>query len=132
VRVLLLVAMTAVLALVLPRFWPALWRGVEITAAQWATKLAGAALALSQLAGLSWFFAARGALGGELGTAQPLQPPAGLGVYEGGVWIAGGAPHDAAALVSAALAVHAFALCVALAAAAIAQLTAPAGKERRA
>jgi hypothetical protein len=142
VRLLLLAAAVLVMALVLPRIWSwlarrhlpqraeaaALWRGCEVTAAQWSCKLLGAALVLSQLVQVPWYLAFQAALGGELASAQPFQPPASLGVYEGGVWIAGGAPHGSA-LVSAALAFHAFSLCVALGAAALAQLFVPAAPE---
>jgi hypothetical protein len=57
---------------------------------------------------------------------QPLQPPVGLGTYEGGVWLAAGAgPGAVGIVVSAALAVHAFSLAVALGSAAVAQLRLP-------
>jgi hypothetical protein len=134
-RLLLYVAAAGLMAFVLPRAWSwlstrhlphrpetaALWRGLGITAAQWACKLLGATLVLSQLVRMPWDLAWRAALGGEFAAAQPFQPPAGLGVYEGGVWLAAGAPHGTS-LISAALAFHAFSLCVALGAAALAQL----------
>jgi hypothetical protein len=144
-RALLLAAALLAMGLVLPPTWSwlarrhlpqraeaaSLWRGYEVTAAQWSCKLLGAALVLSQLLHVPVFAALQAALGGELASAQPFQPPASLGVYEGGVWIAGGAPHGSA-LVSAALAFHAFSVCVALGAAAIAYLFVPAAQEGRA
>jgi voltage-gated potassium channel Kch len=64
-------------------------------------------------------------LGGELAGVQPLQGPAGLGSYQAGVWLAARASDTLEpALLAAALAVHAFALIVALGAAALAQLIA--------
>ena len=61
-----------------------------------------------------------GALGGELAAVLPVQGPAGLGTYEAGVWagVQSQAPgtFDNAALLGAALAVHALGVVVALAA----------------
>jgi uncharacterized membrane protein YbhN (UPF0104 family) len=62
----------------------------------------------------------RGALGGELAGALPLQGPAGLGTYEAGVWVGAKLWHaEAPQIAAAALAVHAFSLAVSLVAAAL-------------
>lgn len=99
--------------------------GWVLCAANWLVKLAVFALVLQSLAPLDLGAALRGALGGEVASVLPLQGPAGLGTYEAGVWAAarmGGAAlgDSASAQVAAgALALHAFALGVALAAAAM-------------
>jgi uncharacterized membrane protein YbhN (UPF0104 family) len=102
-----------------------------VSAGNWSLKVLANGCLLAALAGLPLLDAWRAALGGELAGVQPLQPPAGLGTYEGGVWLAAGAAPDAVGLVvSAALAVHAFSLAVALGAAAVAQLRLPGSKLR--
>ena len=102
------------------------WKGLAVSAGNWTLKVLANGSLLAALAGLPLADAWRAAMGGELAGVQPLQPPAGLGTYEGGVWLAAGAPHDAVGIVvSAALAVHAFSLAVALGAAALAQLRLP-------
>lgn len=89
----------------------------------WTLKVLALGGLMLALADLPLHAALRAALGGELAGVQPLQGPAGLGTYEAGVWLASGAASDAqASVVAAALAVHAFALAVALGAAALAQL----------
>ena len=91
-------------------------------AANWAVKVVALGGLLATLAGVSLVSGLRGALGGELAAVLPLQGPAGLGTYEGGVWAAV-ALHDRSALTQlgiAALAVHLFVLVVSLAAAAVA------------
>jgi hypothetical protein len=98
--------------------------GWGLCAANWVVKLAVFALLLRALAPLDFSAALRGALGGELASVLPLQGPAGLGTYEAGVWAAAmldrGVGLDATAGVAAgALALHAFALVVALASAAM-------------
>jgi hypothetical protein len=98
--------------------------GWALCAANWLVKLAVLALLLQALAPLDVLAALRGALGGELASVLPLQGPAGLGTYEAGVWAAAlmgeASVTGAGAQVAAgALALHAFSLAVALAAAAM-------------
>jgi hypothetical protein len=98
--------------------------GWALCAANWLVKLAVFALLLQALAPLDFSAALRGALGGEVASVLPLQGPAGLGTYEAGVWAAAlmgdASIHGPGAQVAAgALALHAFSLAVALAAAAI-------------
>lgn len=98
--------------------------GWALCAANWLVKLAVLALLLQALAPLDVMAALRGALGGELASVLPLQGPAGLGTYEAGVWAAAlmgqASVTGAGAQVAAgALALHAFSLAVALAAAAM-------------
>lgn len=98
--------------------------GWALCAANWLVKLAVLALLLQALAPLDVMAALRGALGGELASVLPLQGPAGLGTYEAGVWAAAlmgdASVSGAGAQVAAgALALHAFSLAVALAAAAM-------------
>lgn len=103
-----------------------LWRGAGASLALWSLKIAANGGLLAALLGLPLETALRAGLGGELGGVQPLQPPAGLGSYEAGVWLAAGLPEALAPrVVAAALAVHAFSLCLALGAAGIAQLLGP-------
>ena len=103
-----------------------LWRGAGASLALWSLKIAANGGLLAALAGLPPEAGLRAALGGELGGVQPLQPPAGLGAYEAGVWLAAWQPQDLAPrVVAAALAVHAFSLCLALGAAGLAQLLGP-------
>ncbi|HEV8314718.1 MAG TPA: lysylphosphatidylglycerol synthase domain-containing protein [Burkholderiaceae bacterium] len=92
-------------------------------ASNWMLKLLVIAALLSQLAGLPVAPALAGALAGELAAVLPLQAPAGIGSYEGGVWLgAGGWPHgaDAGVLFGAALVVHALLLAVSCAGALLA------------
>jgi hypothetical protein len=98
--------------------------GWALCAANWVVKLGVFALLLQALAPLDFAAALRGALGGEVASVLPLQGPAGLGTYEAGVWAAAlmgdASLHGPGAQVAAgALALHAFSLAVALAAAAI-------------
>lgn len=98
-----------------------LWRGAGASLALWSLKIAANGGLIGALAGLGLGPSLRAGLGGEWGGVQPLQPPAGLGAYEAGVWLALGLPADRAPdVVAAALAVHAFSLCVALGAAGLA------------
>lgn len=81
--------------------------------ANWACKLGAIGGLLAALAGLPPLAGLRGALGGELAGALPLQGPATLGTYEAAVWAlvqwpAGG--HATPLLVPMTLVVHAFAL----------------------
>jgi hypothetical protein len=99
------------------------WAGAGASAANWTLKVLANGGLFAALAGVPLAVALRGALGGELAGVQPLQPPAGLGTYEGGVWLATSLPsHWAPTVVAAALAVHAFSLSVALVAAGLTQL----------
>lgn len=98
--------------------------GWACSAANWLLKLVVYGGLLTLVAGLPPLAALAGALGGELAAVLPLQGPAGLGTYEAGVWagahsqLAGGT--DNAALLGAALTVHALGIVVALAAGALA------------
>lgn len=98
--------------------------GWALCVANWMVKLGVFALVLQALAPLDGAAALRGALGGELASVLPLQGPVGLGTYEAGVWAAalvGQSPvaGTAAQVAAGALALHAFALAVALASAAL-------------
>jgi hypothetical protein len=98
--------------------------GWALCAANWLVKLGVFALLLQALAPLDFAAALRGALGGELASVLPLQGPAGLGTYEAGVWAAALLDHgvglgDTGPVAAGALALHAFALGVALASAAM-------------
>jgi hypothetical protein len=98
--------------------------GWALCAANWLVKLAVFALLLRALAPLDFAAALRGALGGELASVLPLQGPAGLGTYEAGVWAAALVDHHVGLeltgqVAAGALALHAFALAVALASAAM-------------
>lgn len=145
-RLLALLALVLLAANALPPLWPwlarraglvtegtahrvllgQLWRGTGASLALWSLKILANGGLMGALAGLPLAAALRAGLGGELGGVQPLQPPAGLGAYEAGVWLAVRLPVDRAPeLVAAALAVHAFSLCIALGAAALAQVTIP-------
>jgi hypothetical protein len=98
-----------------PRGW--LW-----ASANWTVKLAVLALLMHTLMGiatvepgaaaLSAEQAAAAALGGEVAAVLPLQPPAGFGTYEAGVWagarLAGAAEVDGPQLLGAAFTVHLF------------------------
>jgi hypothetical protein len=81
----------------------------------WALKLAVIGALLAVLAGAGPAAGQRGALGGEIAGALPLQGPAGIGSYELGVWAAmrlGDAPPLGPVVVAAVL-VHAFVAIVA-------------------
>jgi hypothetical protein len=107
------------------------------SAGNWSLKLVAVAALLLPLAGLHWDAALHGALGGELAALLPLQGPAGLGTYEAGVLggsLYGGVaaaqpqaqPATTAALVAAALLVHALWFATGLLAAALTLLLQPA------
>lgn len=99
------------------------WGGIVASASNWTLKVLANGGLLAALAGLPVATALRAALGGELAGVQPFQPPAGLGTYEAGVWLAAGVPDMlSSTVVAAALAVHAFSLAVALGSAALAQI----------
>jgi hypothetical protein len=92
------------------------------SAGNWSLKVLALGGLLMGLSGLDLASSLSAALGGELAGVQPLQGPAGLGSYEAGVWLAARASDTLqASVVAAALAVHAFALAIALGAAALAQ-----------
>ncbi|NBQ87252.1 MAG: hypothetical protein EBU07_07185 [Betaproteobacteria bacterium] len=83
-----------------------------LTLINWVLKLAALAFPLTVMGGLGFEQAWRGAFGGEIAAALPLQPPAGFGPFEAGVWAgasAFAAPASAQVIV-AALAVHLAAL----------------------
>ena len=111
------------------------WGGLGASAANWTLKVLANGGLLCALAGIPLLTGWRGGLGGELAGVQPLQPPAGLGTYEAGIWLATGLPASfQAQVVSAALAVHAFSLAIALGATALTRLPMPrwAGGEKTA
>lgn len=148
-RLLLAVAGGIALHLVLPPLWSWLvrrhgggasgvpagggfWAGLSASSANWCLKVLANGGLLAALAGLPVLTALRAALGGELAGVQPLQPPAGLGTYEAGVWLAAHLPAvQTQAVVSAAVAVHAFSLAVALVSAGVMQLLPPAAPALR-
>jgi uncharacterized membrane protein YbhN (UPF0104 family) len=143
-RLMLVVAGAIVLHFVLPPLWSWLvkrhgdgqsgvpagggfWAGLPASTANWCLKVLANGGLLCALAGLPVLTALRAALGGELAGVQPLQPPAGLGTYEAGVWLAAHLPQmQIQTVVSAAVAVHAFSLAVALVSAGVMQLLLPA------
>jgi uncharacterized membrane protein YbhN (UPF0104 family) len=98
--------------------------GWVCSAANWLLKLVVYGGLLALIAGLPPLAALAGALGGELAAVLPVQGPAGLGTYEAGVWAGvhsqAAAGIDNAALLGAALTVHALGFVVALAAGALA------------
>lgn len=103
------------------------WRGTLASAGTWSLKVLANGSLLAALAGLNLATAWRAALGGEWAGVQPLQPPAGLGTYEAGVWLAAQLPPPAlSTVVAAALAVHAFSLLIALGSAWLCHLLIPA------
>jgi hypothetical protein len=141
IRVLLAAACALVLFVSLPTLWAWLlartgragagapaswWGGFPASVANWTLKVIANGGLLAALAGIPWLAGLRGGLGGELAGVQPLQPPAGLGTYEAGMWFGTALPaHWQAQVVSAALAVHAFSLAVALLAALVTRLPLP-------
>jgi hypothetical protein len=112
---------------------PVRWRAWAFALSNWLVKLMALGLPLAMLTQTSAAAAFAGALGGEFGAALPVQPPAGLGPYEAGIWTGvqlwlalpslaatpATAPLDLAA---AALVVHFLALAVTLASATVASL----------
>jgi hypothetical protein len=139
-RVLLTIGAAASAYFVLPPLWAWLlartgrqparqdhwWGGMGASAANWTLKVLANGGLLAALAGIPLIAGWRGGLGGELAGVQPLQPPAGLGTYEAGIWLATGLPASfQAQVVSAALAVHAFSLAIALGATALTRLPMP-------
>jgi hypothetical protein len=103
-----------VLALLVPRLVPQLgWRTWLLSVANWTVKSLALAWLLAALAGVGPQVAWQGALGGDVAAALPVQPPAGFGLYEAGVWFglrSAGADIEAADGLGAALTLHAFML----------------------
>ena len=111
------------------------WRGLGASVGLWSLKVVANGGLIVALAGLPLWppaLSLRAGLGGELGGVQPLQPPAGLGAYEAGVWLGVQLPAvQAPEVVAAALAAHAFSLCLALGAAGLAGVFIPDPAARR-
>ncbi|GAA0761908.1 phosphatase PAP2 family protein [Ideonella azotifigens] len=85
--------------------------------ANWCLKLLVLGGGLALLAPLPWLAGVSAAVAGELAVALPIQAPAGVGSYEAAIWAAGQwlqVAAEPARLTSAALAVHALSLAVAL------------------
>ena len=103
----------------------ATWESWFYALSNWVVKLAAVALPLWALAGAGLEAAWRGALGGELAAAMPLQPPAGLGPYEAGVLagVRSAIELPLAEVAAAALAVHLLMLLVTVASATLARVT---------
>jgi hypothetical protein len=100
-----------------PRTW--LW---AIT--NWIVKGATVALLFGALAGADSLASWGGAIGGEIAAVMPVQPPAGFGAYEAGVWAGAklaGEPVDGQTALGAALTVHAFSLVLVVVASAISE-----------
>lgn len=90
----------------------------------WIVKLVAIGLPLAYLLPIGVDAALKGALGGELAAALPVQPPAGFGPYEGGVIMAVRLAAEAAwaDIAVAALVVHLLALGVTVGSATVARL----------
>ena len=109
---------------------PVRWRAWAFALGNWLLKLAALGLPLALLAQADAATAWAGVLGGEFGAALPMQPPAGLGPYEAGIWtgvqlwlaLPGAAVAAPLDLAAAALVVHFLALAVTLGSAAVAGL----------
>ena len=141
VRLLLAAAGALAMYFVLPPLWSWLlartgrggngprgpfWGGLGASVANWTLKVLANGGLLAALAGIPLLAGLRGGIGGEIAGVQPLQPPAGLGTYEAGIWLATALPAAfKSPVVSAALAVHAFSLAIALGAAALTRLPLP-------
>jgi uncharacterized membrane protein YbhN (UPF0104 family) len=98
--------------------------GWAYCAGSWSLKLVALGVLLAALSGIDPAAALGAALGGELAGVLPVQGPAGLGTYEGGVWAGASVRGLSAADVAApALAVHLLSLFTALAAGAVAHGT---------
>lgn len=114
---------------------PLKWSSWGFAISNWFVKLVAIGWPLSELSGLNDLTAFAAALGGEWGAAMPLQPPAGLGPYEAGVWAGAHLAHHATSLMvdaaqpplplhlpAAALVVHLMSLAVTVTSAALARL----------
>ena len=103
---------------------PPAWASWAYAVSNWVVKLAAIAWPLASLLPAGWDAALKGATGGELAAALPVQPPAGFGPYEAGV-IAGlrsAADLPWAEIALAALVVHLLALAVTVGSSIIARL----------
>ena len=100
------------------------WASWAYAVSNWIVKLAAIAWPLLSLLPAGWDAALKGAAGGELAAALPVQPPAGFGPYEAGV-IAGlrsAADLPWAEIALAALVVHLLALAVTVGSSVVARL----------
>jgi len=113
-RLALVAMILAVLARWVPRWWPSLgWRSWALSAANWSVKSLALAWLLAALLGVPWVAGWQGAVGGDVAAALPVQPPAGFGLYEAGVWFglqASEVSISAGDGLGAALTLHAFML----------------------
>ena len=103
---------------------PPAWASWAYAVSNWIVKLAAIAWPLLNLLPTDFDAALKGATGGELAAALPLQPPAGFGPYEAGV-IAGlrsAADLPWAEIALAALVVHLLALAVTVGSSIVARL----------
>jgi len=103
---------------------PPAWASWAYAVSNWIVKLAAIAWPLASLLPVGWDAALKGATGGELAAALPVQPPAGFGPYEAGV-IAGlrsAADLPWAEIALAALVVHLLALAVTVGSSIVARL----------
>ncbi|CAD5370599.1 Lysylphosphatidylglycerol synthase-like protein [Rubrivivax sp. A210] len=96
-------------------------RGWLWTLANWLVKIAVLALLLSGIAELPLAMAWAGALAGEGAAVLPIQPPAGFGTYEAGVWVGArlaGATVSPSTVLGAAFTMHLFVIVFSILAAA--------------
>jgi hypothetical protein len=142
-RLLLLAAMLAAAIWLLPAVWfivqeraarrsgesgrqlpPPAWASWAYAVSNWVVKLAAIAWPLLSLLPVDFDAALKGAAGGELAAALPVQPPAGFGPYEAGVIAAVRSAADIpwSAIALAALVVHLLALAVTVGSSIIARL----------
>ena len=142
-RLLLLLAMLVAAIWLLPAVWfivqeraarrsgesgrqlpPPAWASWTYAVSNWIVKLAAIAWPLLSLLPIDFDAALKGATGGELAAALPVQPPAGFGPYEAGVIAAVRSAADApwSEIALAALVVHLLALAVTVGSSLIARL----------
>ncbi|MEN9905149.1 MAG: hypothetical protein RLZZ555_1714 [Pseudomonadota bacterium] len=142
-RLLLLAAMLVAAIWLLPAIWfivqerairrsgesgrqlpPPAWASWAYAVSNWMVKLAAIAWPLLSLLPIDLDAALKGATGGELAAALPVQPPAGFGPYEAGVIAAIRSAADApwADIALAALVVHLLALAVTVGSSIVARL----------
>ena len=110
-------------------------RGWLWTLSNWLVKIAVLAWLVHAMADLPLATAWAGALAGEGAAVLPVQPPAGFGTYEAGVWLGArvaGATAASSAVLGAAFTAHLFVIAFSLLAAAASQLLqgTPRGRER--
>lgn len=100
------------------------WASWAYAVSNWVVKLAAIAWPLLSLLPLDFDAALKGAAGGELAAALPVQPPAGFGPYEAGVIAAIRSTAEIAwsDIAVAALVVHLMALAVTVGSSALARL----------